>query len=681
TNSYTYSLGRYYNVPKLFRGMFIRGQMTYLPGLEKFEETELQISRNFMQTGRVQFTFGHNFIGNFNSLSLNFTIDFNKIRSNTTSRTSGSEISITQNFRGSIGYDPYGDQLLLNNRQQVGQSGTAVRLFVDNNNDGFYEDSTDQVITDPAVHLNRAGGRTTVKNGINYISQLLPYYRYDMEINKEALSNPMLVPDIENFSIVTDPNQYKTIEIPFYQSGVISGNVAKKQDSTFKALSGVRLFLESNYEKESSRKPFSKELRTFSDGSFYTYEIPPGRYHLYIDPKQLEFLDAISKPDTMDITIKSLAEGDFVENLNFTVVPNVDTTQNSQPAFSQQSHTSNEQPDEKEIADQQYYYEIQLASFKTLEKAESVASEASKHLGGSFTVTLNTNNGLYAIRSTPIPEREDALETIISYYNSNYSGAALVVLNNNYEKSTVKPEFIQLGTFSTIQQACAFARSSAKELKKELAITKNLDSGQYKVYINESYPSDQSIESQLAKIKGTIPFSDAYINHEHQIQIGAFKNLHTARTFAHNSQILLNRTLNVTKDAEEEYYKVVIDSSYTSQTTRDKTLAQVKQTAVFHDASINSSNGDSIILHKGRPMKFTYRVQVEGVTKESEDTYLSEVLDSASDTDLEQPRKETVIFDNVTTWNKTLKLQKKLAKISTVGHPIIILIEESRTEN
>lgn len=321
TNSYTYSLGNYRDIPSLLRGMFIRGQISYLPGLEEFEEVEFQISRNLLETGRVQLSFGQNFLGDFSSMSLNFTLDFNKVRSNTTTRSTGSEFSVTQSFRGSLGYDPYGDQLLLNNRQQVGQSGVAVRLFVDNNNDGTYQDSTDDVITDPAIRLNRAGGRTSVKNGINYITQLLPYYRYDIQINKGALSNPLLVPEVENFSIITDPNQYKIVEIPFYQSGVISGIVEQKRESNREGLSGIRVYLESDYDENSNREPHREEIRTFSDGSFYTYEVPPGKYNLFIDPNQLEFLEAVSQPDTMQIEVQSFAQGDFIEGLNFTVVP------------------------------------------------------------------------------------------------------------------------------------------------------------------------------------------------------------------------------------------------------------------------------------------------------------------------------------------------------------------------
>jgi len=679
TNSYTYSVGRFSSIPGFLRGIFIRGQLSYLPGLHKLESTELQLSRDFKQTGRLQFTYGHNFIGDFNSLSLNLTIDFSDIRSNTTTRTSRSDYSITQNFRGSIGFYPNADQLLFNNRQQVGQSGAAVRLFVDKNNDGTYEDSTDTVITDPAVQMNRAGGRTSVKNGINYISQLLPYYRYDIAINKSELSNPLLVPDVDDFSIVTDPNQYKTIEIPFYQSGVISGNVTEKQDSTSKALSGVRLYLESNYDNSSTRKAFSKEIRTFSDGSFYTYEIPPGKYNLFIDPKQLNFLDAVSKPDTMKITIKSLAQGDFVENLNFSVIPKNVTTQPKQKIIAQKDTTTAKKKQPDKISKKEFYYQIQLASFKTLDKAEKVASEASTKLGGTFSVTQNTKNGLYAIRSAPIPKRNHAIETIISYHNSDYSSAALVILRNkNKPNNTLKPQFIQIGSYSSLQMARYFANSSANKLNKETAITYDREKSIYKVYINQSHSSKRDMEAQLAKIKHTRLYDDAYVNRHNRIQIGAFKYKYEANAFAENSISILDQPAQVAQDSTNDYYSVVIDKEFSSASTLDSLLAGIKKIEPYHKAFINQSHEKSDKLYeRQRPMIFKFRVRVEGVSKKAEENYLGNLIGSGSSARIEHPKNEVVVFDKISTWKQVQHLQHKLSKISSIGHPVEILIEQS----
>ncbi|MDX1636692.1 MAG: hypothetical protein R3281_01900, partial [Balneolaceae bacterium] len=105
TNSYTYSVGRRPGIPNLLRSMFIRGQISFLPGLEQFEEMELQLSRQLSRTGRFQLTFGRNFLGEFNTVGLNLTIDLDNLRSNTTATSNGTQYSVTQNFRGSVGYD------------------------------------------------------------------------------------------------------------------------------------------------------------------------------------------------------------------------------------------------------------------------------------------------------------------------------------------------------------------------------------------------------------------------------------------------------------------------------------------------------------------------------------------------------------------------------------------------
>ncbi|HET6527558.1 MAG TPA: SPOR domain-containing protein [Balneolaceae bacterium] len=497
TNSYTYALGRYHSVPGLIRGMFLRGQLSYLPGIDELESMELQISRDFLNTGRVQLSFGHNFLRDFSSFSLNFTIDFNNFRSNSTARIIDSGASFTQGFRGSIAYDPYGSQFMLTNRQQVGQSGAAVRLFVDKNNDGSYQEAIDRVIDEPAVRLDRAAGRTGVKNGINYISRLRPYYRYDIEINRSALDNPLLVPAVENFSIVTDPNQYKAIEIPFYLSGVISGKVERKG----RGLSGVRLYLQSVADSSSGREVFSKELHTFSDGSFYAYEIPPGRYDLYIDRGQLAFLDAVSQPDTLQITVEALALGDFVENLRFAVRPKAD--QPSREGNIIAGEDSN-----------QSYYQIQLGSFSALKRAQKFKAKIAQQIDEPLRVIYNVANGLYAVRTLPVISKNKARETISVYYETGkFTDAALVVLNNDPKRYSIsKRKFVQIGAFSTRKRALAFVSSSAPKLKKEVLVSFNEEIDLYKVLINNAEGlSTSELRGFLTKVRSMDSFGDAFI--------------------------------------------------------------------------------------------------------------------------------------------------------------------------
>lgn len=514
TNSYTYALSRSSELPEFLQGMFIRGHVAFLPGVERFEEARLQFSNELLQNGRIQLNFSRNFLLGYNAVGLNLTIDFNKIRTNSTIRSSRSDISVTQNFRGSVAFDSYGDRLLFNNRQQVGQAGAAVRLFVDNNNDGAYQDSVDAVINDPAVRISRAGGRTRVEDGVNYISQLLPYYRYDMEINRSALSNPLLVPEVENFSIITDPNQYKVIEIPFYQSGVVSGAVERVfPDSSRRPMGGLRLILESRYDTTANRSAYRETIRTFSDGSFYTYEVPPGGYRLFIDPEQLAFLDAQSQPDTLRFRIEARAEGDFVEGLQLSVLPRgfheIPPEPKPDPAPDPQ------QPDTTVIDTTTKNYRIQLASFASIGEARRYARQAQQQTGLLLNILYNPQSKLYAVRTPLFTNRARAVDTIVSYYKSlNLPKAALVIL----QKSTPRPDdlrnntFIQLGAFSTMQRAKTFRDQSASLLDHRLAIWYDEQRGLYSVSVPISDSTKAGrIRKLLADIRSEDRFANAFI--------------------------------------------------------------------------------------------------------------------------------------------------------------------------
>lgn len=314
----TYSFGRNQSINPIFRGTFLRGGLSFNPATSSVTRLETQIAKSVFNNGRIQAGFSRNVISDTNFFTLSFSLDLNNSRLSTRANTSSAGGAVTQNVSGSIGYDNNANQFVFSNRRQVGRAATSIRLYVDNNNSGSY-DSGDDIIRNNAIRVNQSSTSNMKEDGTIYLSQLQPYNQVNLEINKSAIQNPLLIPEFEQFSIVTDPNQYKPINIPFYVSGVISGRVQEKRNGNLEPLSGMRVHLTN--EEES----FQKEMRTFSDGSFYAYEIPPGTYKLSLDENQLTFLDAVSQPDTIDIEVEPTEGGDFIEELNFTVVPRTDS--------------------------------------------------------------------------------------------------------------------------------------------------------------------------------------------------------------------------------------------------------------------------------------------------------------------------------------------------------------------
>ncbi len=310
-SSATYNFSRNPNVPLFLRGTFLRAQARYLPAIKQFQSSEFLVSRNLFRNGRLQISYGRNYLTNSNTIRGSFVIDLIKTRSSTTATTFGKSYSVSQTLRGSVGYDPNYSNFLLTSRNQVGRSGAALKMYVDNNNNNKLDEG-DEEIPEVNLRLQRNGSSELYKNGVLYYTQMLPYFRYNMEINKASVTNPMLVPQVDQFSIITDPNTFKKIDLAFYTSGLMEGFVERVyEDGLTNGIGGLKLLLRAK--KDST----VKELRSFSDGSFYEYPIPPGEYEIFVDQGQLDLLNMRSTPEKIDFEVVSRPDGDFIEGLAF----------------------------------------------------------------------------------------------------------------------------------------------------------------------------------------------------------------------------------------------------------------------------------------------------------------------------------------------------------------------------
>jgi hypothetical protein len=128
----------------------------------------------------------------------------------------------------------------------------------------------------------------------------------------------MIRPKYSTFSFVTDPNGYKSIDIPCYTVGILEGMVTtidagKKQNGQ----SGVSIHIVG---KDPSN-PYHKKVPVYSDGSFYFYGLPPGDYTAYVDPVQCELLNVNSNPLIIIFQVKPGDEGDYKTGIDFELVP------------------------------------------------------------------------------------------------------------------------------------------------------------------------------------------------------------------------------------------------------------------------------------------------------------------------------------------------------------------------
>jgi hypothetical protein len=180
---------------------------------------------------------------------------------------------------------------------------------VDSNENELYDEG-EEIVPAKAVRLDRSANILLGSDGLLRITQLQSYWKYRIDIDLAALPNPNLAPKLKSFSFIAEPNRFRAIDIPLYQTGTIDGTVLLEKNGQSQGQGGLRLILLKDGETE------GEVIRTFSDGSYYSYGLLPGKYTLEVDPKQLEFMQASSNTAKLEFEIKALADGDYLEEMN-----------------------------------------------------------------------------------------------------------------------------------------------------------------------------------------------------------------------------------------------------------------------------------------------------------------------------------------------------------------------------
>jgi len=314
TGAVTYTIARKPGIPVYVRGMYIRAQTLYNVHNKQMLESEFDLSRTIFKTGRIDASIVYNHQTSAVNTRFGLTLDLDALRSVTSAYISGKKFAARQTMTGSLGWDIPNEIIVPSNRQQVGRAGAAVLLFVDNNNNGHF-DQGDQLLPYRGVKLDRTTNMQMGRDSILRLTQLQSYYKYNLSVNRNAIPDPTLVPIKDNFSFIADPNQFKQIEIPFYRGGIAEGSVLLERDGQVTGQGGLRLVL------KAVGKDFQTVVRTMSDGNFYVMDLAPGKYTMQIDSIQLGFLNVKCEPEKVEFEIKALSEGDYVEGVSITLMP------------------------------------------------------------------------------------------------------------------------------------------------------------------------------------------------------------------------------------------------------------------------------------------------------------------------------------------------------------------------
>jgi hypothetical protein len=129
------------------------------------------------------------------------------------------------------------------------------------------------------------------------------------------------VPKFETFEFISPANGFAHVEVPIAVAGQVEGYVYSSSLNGDQPLGGARLKIRHNDASDTSEVKVSEDLLSYSTGEFFYLGLTPGKYRIYVDPKQLTLLELKSEPQYIDFQMQNKEEGDVVQNLNFILSP------------------------------------------------------------------------------------------------------------------------------------------------------------------------------------------------------------------------------------------------------------------------------------------------------------------------------------------------------------------------
>ena len=372
----------------------LNASLNYIPEFKEILNYTFSIEQFLTRNSFLSFNYTHSTGSNQSFYALSLNINTSNFRSkSTTNYRDGSKASYSSDISGIIEYDSYSHKINLSNslgsNNHTGRSAAVVRFFMDNNNNGKFDDN-DNVIKEADFSLIKSFARKKNFGDYKIITNLQPGSKYTIKVNKESFPNPSVIPKFSELAFIADPYSYKMIDIPCHQGGIIEGYVErmiinkennkpqedlnnkdnlqkniKSENIKYRGQGGLKVHIMSN------DSVFSTTANAFSDGSYFFTGIPIGHYKIFIDKKQLEILDCYSVPEYINIEIKAVSGGDFIGDMNFNLIEKTKKATKLPSGIT--SNLNNEQNNEiaNLLMNMPDIIDISYASAKTNEPVES----------------------------------------------------------------------------------------------------------------------------------------------------------------------------------------------------------------------------------------------------------------------------------------------------------------------
>ncbi len=516
---------------RLPAGFVLLPQVQYTYTGHEFLSGRVSLEKRLFEKGYMNISYEQYFSSKIKIAEVGLRYDFSFAQAGISVRQINKQTAYVQYARGSLINDGQTDYHKADNRTNVGRGGISIVAFLDLNANGIRDAGEPKA---SGLNVRSNGGRIerSEKDTIIHILGLEPYVKYFLELDEGSFDNISWRIDKKSVAVITDANMLKLIEIPIQVKGEATGTVMLEEGG---ARSGLGRIIVSFY---NSVNVLTARALTEEDGYFSYFGLAPGSYQVRIDTSQLRKLNMISIPDSLAFNIMANTEGDYVEDLNFTVrkIAVQRDSVSAPPAVvpllkKDTSYLVVHEVTRELVTITEDYYAVQFGAFKNKLYAEIMKKKVEAVLDKN--VELFEEDGFWKVRITGFDDRDD-LNRYIPIINGQGITEIWVITNKAVRsnwlikeredslalvKETVETPVvpvkisgttIQLGAFSSEEETLSMTDRLLAAAEKLVTIRQ--EEGVYKVQIS-GFADTNEVRDFIPLLKKH-GFTDILVIHE-----------------------------------------------------------------------------------------------------------------------------------------------------------------------
>lgn len=288
----------------------------------EINSVRVRMEKPVFKYGYLSLSYEKNFRGNQSAIEIGFRYDFNFGQLGAASRLSGNISTFTQYAGGSMVADPGSRYFGTSKSGNVGKGGFIIVPFLDINANGRKDRGEPKA---PGLKLRASGGKIE-RNDKDTTIRIMGMEAYTdclLELDQSSIDNIAWRITHKSLKAAVDPNIITEIDIPIQIVGEAAGMVMIQKDGRESGQGRIRLNF---YNK---KMELVAQTLSEGDGYFSYLGLLPGQYLVAIDPKQLENLSMSASPQFQEFEIHPDIDGDFIDNLEFTIRKNKQKPENT----------------------------------------------------------------------------------------------------------------------------------------------------------------------------------------------------------------------------------------------------------------------------------------------------------------------------------------------------------------